>query len=266
MKYPVPKNKELFFWFNEEKKTVNNTCDDVYSWTERNILLDDFLNVINKYWWLYRSFPFIKNIYLCNSITFNAIDSESDIDFFLVVKKNRLWTARFFSVVISHLLWLRWWKKKQTKKIDLWFYISEDVLNIYNICLKPYDLYMIYWLIHLVPLYSEKFEWKNIIFNENKWIKNYLPNWNWEQTINLWNDFFEWNSLFKKILEKIFWWLLWDIFESLIKFIWLPIVMYKTKKQGNHAWWILISDKILKFHWSDIRKIVNLKYSVFNKK
>lgn len=265
MKYPVPKNKEQFFWFEEISNLAENNIDN-YSWDEKNLLIDDFMLVINKYWFLYRSFPFVSNIYLCNSISFNAIDEDSDIDFFLVTKQNRIWTSRFFSVLMCQLFWLRWWKQKKPKKIDLGFYVSEDVLNMYNLCLKPYDLYIVYWLVHLVPLYSENINNKDVIFQENKWLKNYLPNLSIKSNIHLWNQFFEWSNLFKKIVEKILWWFLWDFFEFLIKSIWLPIVIYKTKKQWKNAWGIIVSDKILKFHWADIRKLVNLKYSIFNKK
>jgi len=48
MKYPVPKNKEQFFWFEEISNLAENNIDN-YSWDEKNLLIDDFMLVINKY-------------------------------------------------------------------------------------------------------------------------------------------------------------------------------------------------------------------------
>ncbi len=40
--------------------------------------------------------PGIYCICVCNSLAMNAAHQESDIDLFIITKKNRLWTARIF--------------------------------------------------------------------------------------------------------------------------------------------------------------------------
>jgi hypothetical protein len=42
--------------------------------------------------------------------------------------------------------------------------------------------------------------------------------------------------------------------------VWLPIVIYKTKKDKINSWTIYLSDDMLKFHWNDPRKKINNKF------
>jgi predicted nucleotidyltransferase len=53
-----------------------------------------YLDHIQSYARLYRSIPFVEQIYLCNSITFNALHEGSDIDILIITKPGMLWLAR----------------------------------------------------------------------------------------------------------------------------------------------------------------------------
>jgi len=277
MKYPIPKQKEFFVSVDSVFDILNNKYkfekikfSDHFNLNNEksynNKILDEFVDFINKYWWLYRNLPFVKQIRLCNSITFWAVSEDSDIDLFIICKKNRLWLCRFFTVLIFWILRLSRRSKKEAKKFDLWFYVTEDNLNLYWISLKPVDRYLVYWIGHLVLLYTNKElsedELRRLaednIFVNNSWIKNILPNHPLRQVINLWNKVFTWRWLFKNFIEKILWWRIWDFLENLIKFIRLPLMIRKKEKMWVKWWGIIISDKMLKFHWKDIRKKVNL--------
>lgn len=95
MKYPVPHNYQYFLF---EKKTQQKQEDILraqefppdeqkYSRDKKSPHMDDFLQYIAKYKRLYKTVPFIQSIYLCNSITFNAITEDSDIDICIVTKE-----------------------------------------------------------------------------------------------------------------------------------------------------------------------------------
>ncbi len=232
-----------------------------FSWAKKNKFLEEYLRFIHKYGFLYRNLPFIKQIFLSNSITFNALNIDSDIDFFIICKKNRIWTCRTFAYFMFFLFGASWnfWKK-QRKKIDLWFFVTEDNLNLFYISLKPFDRYLAYWLKHLVLLYDEDCDLthKDRVFTENMWINAVFPDFDFKQSIVLGNKIFCGKGLFKKILEKILWWLLGDFVEKIIKYTWWLIILYKKKRMWPKWWWIIVSDKMLKFHWKDIRKKVNL--------
>lgn len=269
MLYPIPKEKDFFslvqdytqIWVRE----YIEDSDEKFSFETKDSLMAEYISFINKYWWLYRSFPFVKAIYLCNSITFNALKDGSDIDLFIVVKNWKLWTARLFTVLLTQIFWLRWYKKKKWKKFDLWFYITDENINLYSFTQKPIDIYFAYWIAHLVPLYMENQWYENYIYRENSWINNLITNHPLDNIINLWNKIFYWNNWFKRFFEKIFWWKIWNHFERFIKYVWMPIVLLKKKKLWKISSWTVISDDVLKFYWSKVNKIVNLKFKLISK-
>ena len=262
MKYPYPNNKQCF-----------EPVEDIYSLTKKNvvvypdfskvdfkdnIVLQSYIKKLEKYWWLFKNLPFVKQIRLSNSITFGVVNENSDIDFFIICKKNRLFLCRFFSILILIFFNLIWIRKKQWGKIDLNFFVEEDSINLYNISLKPIDRYLVYWISHLVLLYSECKKERNLIFEKNKWIRQILYKHPLTQSINLWIKPIFWKGMMKKIIEKMLDNKLGDLLEKVLKFIWIPIMVSKKKKLWDKWRWIIISDKILKFHWKDIRKKVNL--------
>lgn len=94
MKYPVPSEAE-YFVFNEKAKgdpvhiqrLGNFEKSKDFSRPSENPYMEEYRKYINKYTWLYKSLPFVTSIYLCNSITFNALSDHSDIDLFIITKK-----------------------------------------------------------------------------------------------------------------------------------------------------------------------------------
>jgi predicted nucleotidyltransferase len=247
MNYPVPKNSEFFeYWTKKEKK--NHTLNQDFSRKEKNKYLETFTTKINKFWNLYRSLPFISEIFLCNSITFNSLKEDSDIDIFIITKKNKLRKARFFSELYFTILWQKRFKNNKKQKFCLSFYTREDNTNLYTIMLKnKSDIYLWYRLAHLVPLYQEtKEEW--IIYKNNPRFEAMFPNHPQKYCINIWTKLFTWKSKFKTIIEFLFGWVFWKLIENLIKYTRKPILRYKTKKLWEKWKWIIVNDKMLKFY------------------
>lgn len=260
MKYPIPTNMEYFFF---EKKINNNFKEKSwFSRNEKNKYMDEFIQFIDKYWKIYQSIPFIKEIYLCNSISFNALKENSDIDLFIITRKNSIRRARFFSLLFFFLLWLKRWKTIR-KKFCLSFYITQDHQNLYSINLPRSDVYLNYWLAHLIPLYQEQLNTSNI-YKKNTRFKVNMPNHPQKFCINIWNKKYHWNSKTKKRLEFIFWWILWKAIEILISSIWIPILSTKTKKLWKKWKWIIINNNMLKFY-DDKRFQIHLMYEIEHK-
>lgn len=247
MDYPVPKNSQIFeYWTKNEKSNFEKIKD--FSRDKKNEHIDQFTIKINKFWNLYKSLPFITEIFLCNSITFNSLKEDSDIDIFIITKKNKLRRARFFSELYFSFLWQKRFKKNKKQKFCLSFYTREDNTNLYSIMLRnKSDIYLWYRLAHLVPLYQET---KNDgwIYNANPRFNAMFPNHPQKYCINIWTKIFTWKTFFKKIVEFLFWWLFWKIVEQLIKYIRKPILRYKTKKLWDKWKWIIVNDKMLKFY------------------
>ncbi len=263
MNYPIPIEKDFFLL--EKKITITNELnrpEKTFSWTQKSQILKDYLNYINKFWWLYKSLPFVEHIYLCNSISFNAINKDSDIDIFIITKEKALRRARFFSRIFFSILFIKRSKQNKRKKFCLSFYTTRNNTNLYNISLPKSDIYLAYWLAHLVPLYQEI---KYNIYNDNDRISSYLPNFPKTYSINIGIKIFKWKTKIKRILETAFWWYIWKIFENIIKSIRLPIVIYKKNNLKEKWRWIIINDNMLKFH-QDIRKKIYIIFKSYKNK
>jgi len=262
MNYPVPKEKKLFLLEKKSDTKINQKKE--FSRTEKNQYLDKFIKKINKYWKLYKSLPFVKEMFLCNSISFNALKRDSDIDLFIIVKKGSMRRARLFSAIFFKIHWLKRWLKNKRQKFCLSFYITEDNKNLYPIMIDKTDIYLTYRLAHLVPLYQESSHHHNI-YENNKRFKTLMPNHPQDYCINTGTKSFKWKTKIKKTIEFLFWWLFWKFIELIIKNIRIPILVKKTKKLWKKWEGIIISDKMLKFH-NDIREKVNLLYQIALKK
>jgi len=261
MNYPVPKQKKFFYFEKENKEKFQ--IKNEFSRNEKNQFMDKFIEKINKYWKLYQSLPFVKEIFLCNSISFNALKRDSDIDLFIITKSNSIRRARFFSAIFFKILKLKRSIKDKRQKFCLSFYITEDHKNLYPIMLEKTDIYLAYRLAHLVPLYQETID-ENGIYKKNKRLKTLIPNHPQKYSIKIWNKLFSWKTKLKKIIEFLFGWIFWVLIEKTIKLIRKAILSKKIKKLWTKWKHIVISDKMLKFH-DDIREKVHLLYKIANK-
>ena len=270
MKYPVPKNAELFFQYSDTENTnANKLLKNIdkdewwnsFSRDQKSEYMDEYLQEIKRLKTTFQSIPFVEQIFLCNSISFNALDKNSDIDLFIIAEPGRIRTVKFRSMILFTLKWAKRFWKKTRKKICLSFFITSDSQNLYPISLPSLDIYLAYRIAHLVLIYQPDKEIDNSLFENNKWVKWILPNFQEKQTISLWINHFSWNTKFKNIMETLWDWFIWNIFERIIKHIQKAII--RLKRIRNPVWNkdVIVSDTMLKFH-QDIREKVSLKYSV----
>jgi len=255
MNYPIP-NGERFFCKNKSDYISN------FSWFLRNFKdpkLFDFLEKIKKYRFLFCNLPFVRDIYICNSLSFNKLTENSDIDLFFVIEDGKMWRARFWSVIIFWLFNIKT-KKLEKKwsdnymKFCLSFYVCESSQNLEKIK-KNNDIYLAYRIAHTSPIYQQK--WIHHYFtSQNPWIKNFLPNHNLKHNIDfeIWIENKVW--IFKKIIEFFLNNKFWNLLQILIKYIRLPIIIRKKSKLWKNAKNIIISDDVLKFY-EDKRDIYN---------
>lgn len=268
MKYPTPNNVSDFYWLEEntwnltDASIENNTETEKFSRDEHDQLMSDYIFYINKYGRLYKSIPFVSNIYIANSLTFNTLNPNSDIDLVIVSKPWFIWLARFWSWFLFWILGIKVSWKNKAKKFCLSCYMSSDSLNLYHISIMPVDILLIYRIVHFVPLYAENSRNIDDIYKANHWITNFLPNIKLTQNIHLNNTLFTGNGRFKEFIEKIVSYNYLAVFYNwLLKKIRLPILNYKTKKLWAKWRWVIHNDHILKFHL-DIRKKVFAKYKI----
>lgn len=270
MNYPVPKEAELFFQFSDTQSTNENKLlkdskkeytKNIFSRDKKSEYMDEYLKEVKRLKSVFQSIPFVEQIFLCNSISFNALDKNSDIDLFIITKPWRIRTVKFRSMILFALKWAKRFWKRSRKKICLSFFITSNSQNLYPISLPTLDIYLAYWISHLVLIYQPNDTLNNSFFENNKWVKWILPNYQEKQTISLWINPFSWNTKSKNIMEALWNWLLWNIFETLVKSIQKAIIRLKISLNPIWNKDVIISDSMLKFH-QDIREKISLKYNL----
>lgn len=261
MEYPIPQPEEYFYYTKKvnikEKKT-----DCLQGSTSP--LTKEYVNHIKKYTRLFKSIPRIQEIYLCNSISFNATHPKSDIDVFIVAKSWYMRRARFWSVFLFFLFGQKRSRNCFIKKFCLSFFVTDDHKNIFPLAEKE-DVYLIYWLAHLIPLYLETKSLQNSIYKENTWIQKFLPNHPGTHCINIDIPITTGKSLFKKLIEKLTNWHIGKRIQKVIKRSRLPIMLYKKHKLWNKWKQIVISDKVCRFY-ADKRLVYNTLFKKHAKK
>ncbi|MFA7284480.1 MAG: hypothetical protein WC004_01495 [Candidatus Absconditabacterales bacterium] len=269
MSYPLPSQEVLHYLERSEKDQDGVIWSDfhyepdacgLYSRDDpKPPILSDYIDHIQSFDWLRRSLPFVQHIYLANSITFNALHDRSDIDLFIVASDGRLWLARARSWVMLNLFGLYRQGRFTSKRFCLSFYVEQKHSNLYPIAIQPLDIYLLFRIAHLVPLYSVHQKEQDHIWKANKWIKSYFPHHPLKQLIRLGVTPVFGNTLFKDTIEKLFTGLAGDFWCWVIASIWNPIHRLRQHSLGKKARGIVINKYMLKFHL-DRRKEYLLRY------
>lgn len=267
--------KEYLFRFNDNIRHINlylkespkiESKDGYYFFKSRkeNLIKRYYSERFSKDLWrkakrvrpLLSIIPYVRMAAVCNTLTFNCVDKKSDIDLFIITKKNRLFTSRLLITLVLHILRLRRHGSKIAKRFCLSFYISEQQLNIARIQLLPYDIYLAYWIKTLKPIVDQNI-YKKFIENNKNWIKRYF-----ETEINKQTQYLIKSKLInfllkviQKLLELPLDTKVGDLIEESLKKWQKKRAGKKQAKLGKEAN-IIIADHILKFHNVDRRKEV----------
>lgn len=109
-------------------------------------------------------FPFVRGVIISGSLSKHYMDNGSDIDFFIVTEKGRLWICRSM---------LAAWRKIMAGPLRKYFcinyFISVDALKI-----PDENLFTATEMAFMYPVYGRDIYHR--IMAENNWIKTYYPN------------------------------------------------------------------------------------------
>ena len=249
--YPIPLNSSAFA-YQQKMKEENRIekSDFLYHWInfsreKENPYHKEYLTFLKKWSWLYKQFPFVDAIYLANSMTFNALHANSDIDLFVVTQERRVWLARFFMTLMMWVYSIKRRGKIIRKRFCLSFFVDRNNQNLETLLLHKRDIYLPYWIAHLVPIHLHAWA---LIYSQNLWIQNYLPNWSPQQHISLGIHPSQGRGLFRKIIEICFYWWIGNFFEYCIQKIWSLRIHYLIAKKPELHRGVLYTESILKFH------------------
>jgi predicted nucleotidyltransferase len=222
--------------------------------------VDKKLNIAKKAARVIKYVPFVRAVFVCNNVAFDMADEDSDIDVLIIIKSGRLWIGRLLVTALLSILGLRRTKNNITNKICLSFYLSDKNLNLKDVSLKGEDIYMIYWVTQIFPVYDPD-DLASSMRAANRWIENFV--------VNLSDaDFYGENikdNFVSRAIKKFFH-IAWggvygDIIEKQAKET--QLVKMRANKhsvQNHNDTRVVINDNMLKFHENDRRELFKAKW------
>lgn len=135
-----------------EKRIKGNALADIY--LERARLVSRFIS------W----FPFVRGVIISGSLSKHYMEKGSDIDFFIVTEKGRLWICRTMLAVFRKMM-----RGPLRKYFCINYFVSADALKI-----PDENLFTATELAFMYPLYGSDIYER--MMAENEWIKEYYPN------------------------------------------------------------------------------------------
>lgn len=268
-KFPL-KLKELrrYLWQNElEESNIKQVIDVISEINQKDDSLwyGSFVpdrvkreKLAKKYWWLvkkrrwiFSNIPFLKQVFVSNTLAYNNVHSNSDIDLLIIGKSERLWTVRAFLLIWLNLFGWRVRGIKKSGQFSPEFFVSENCLNLNKVSLED-DYYLSFWLADLVPIWPNGK--KNLIAKHNSWVKNNLPiAWRSPKEKDLSHLK---SSYYAKAVEKILAGRFGEIIENKLHKTQLSVIN-KTRARIGVNPEIITENNIIKLHFNDRRKQVS---------
>lgn len=123
---------------------------------------------------LIRFVPFVRAVFVCNTIAMGSPKKESDIDVCIVVRRGRMWLARLLVTLLLSAARLRRTKTHINSRVDLSFYVADDALRFSKLRMWDDDVYLAYWILQLIPLYDPH-RLLSEMQKENTWVAAFVP-------------------------------------------------------------------------------------------
>lgn len=199
----------------------------------------EMLKKVERLKWIFSFTPFLKGVYVCNTLAMTQARPGSDIDVLIVTAQNRLFIVRTWLLILTQLLGVRRHGDKVEGRLCLSFFVDEDHVNFSELLLKPYDVYFAYWLLSLKPVGKSP-----SLLDSNEWMKGYfseevLARGECVRDVVLSRSFLMkfWNKIELLLLD-------WQLERACAKFIAMG------RPQG-----VVLEKHCLKFHDQDMREI-----------
>ncbi|OHB22815.1 MAG: hypothetical protein A3I22_00510 [Parcubacteria group bacterium RIFCSPLOWO2_02_FULL_40_12] len=210
--YPLTKEELEFFSFKNEngpaKDDLIESAGGFYFLKGRGKLLKirKERNELAKNKWkkalravrLLRFIPYIRLVFGSGSLVLGNTNKESDLDFLIIAKHGRIWTARSLAVFLLNFLGLLRRRGQITApdRVCLNHFITDKSLHIPRKSIYTAQLYA-----RLAPVTRDE-KLIDEFIKANSWISNYIPGWP-ECVKNQKANVINYNSNIRSFLEKI---------------------------------------------------------------
>ena len=238
----VVSNKNGFFFLSGREEIV---ATRMKRYNYANIKYKKTLRIIR----IFKYIPWIKMVCIGNILGANNLKQESDIDFFVITERNRIWLTRFFCVVVAELLRVRPKQNDFKDKICLSFFSDVEKMNFKGLMIGE-DEYLAHWLADLLPVYNKSRTYEEFI-DHNNWMRQKLPNW--QPTAVSPRISIEPSEVFyRDVVDMLIGGL-----EKIAKNIQLKLMPQNIKEVMNSDTKVVVNDQMLKFHINDRRQEYN---------
>lgn len=213
---------------------------------------------VRRFLFIARFSPFLRAVFVCNTLARSYARPESDIDLFLVAAPGRIWLTRLCVTGLAALLRVRPTEDVSADRICLSFFVTADALNLKPLAIED-DVYLTHWLQELCPVYDEAGVVRRS-FIENGWLRDFLP----ETRVQTPSPrrlvrarLLSVKRAFERLLDAAFG----DRLEAWAKrrqLAWMPSALKAAA--GTPASDVVLSDAVLKFHDRDRRAEIRDAY------
>ena len=139
---------------------------------ERALLNKKLWKKVRQCGWMLSLCPFVKMVAVCNSLAYENVKPESDIDLFVVTKTGHLATARFFMKVLTQIFGVRVHHNKIAGRFCLSFFVSESAMNLEKLA-HDFDPHLAYFVATMRPVCGEE-TYVEFLRVNNEWISRYF--------------------------------------------------------------------------------------------
>jgi hypothetical protein len=208
-----------------------------------------------------QKFPFVKAIAVCNTLAFDAVRDDSDIDLFIITESGRVWSTRFLATVLADI---RGWREEDNDSVCLSFFVDEKSLDISSYMIDDEDIYFRYWIGGLAFVYDDGGV-KEQFWKANKtYVRNSLPHieprvvHDTNPRISAKNSSFL--DFFHRYNKRFMRWMCGIISERMIRKVQEKFFITHEVRVATDGKKVVLGDGVLKFHTNDRRKEYNEEF------
>jgi predicted nucleotidyltransferase len=152
-----------------------------------NELAKKRLQTARKFSWLISKFPFVRAIMISGSLSKDYMETNSDIDYFIITEPGRLWLTRGLLALFKRFFLLNSHK----------FFCTNYLIDSQSLEIEEKNIYTAIETATLIPVYGKELYKK--FANKNQWTKNHLPNMRGDREAFISENV----SRVKKIIERM---------------------------------------------------------------
>ena len=195
--------------------------------------------------------PYVQAVAIANSCAFDSMTHASDIDLFIVTKKNRVWSARMLAALPAKLKKIRP-GETEIAPLCLSFFVDETALSMEPHLIKD-DIYFAHWADSLCWVYDPH-STREAFRTQNSWAQHVL-----NRPLNI--AYTPIHSSSRKQIQKIMSMSDHDAIEKWLRVKQKAIMpqALKTAAEAKGAG-VVISDHVIKMHLDDRRDDIINEY------